>query len=133
VIRTLFKKCKYPFSEQAIINGKPDFVMPSEAYYRSNPIDCIVFTAKRTLRERWRQIVTEGTKAYGFFLATIDDSLTESQMDEMARNKIFVVVPRNLKETNSKYTKAFNVITFETFFDEYLDPAMKRWKKRNLD
>lgn len=49
---SLFKKLGYPFEEQVVINGKPDFLMPSAAYFRRNPIDCVIFTAKRTIRER---------------------------------------------------------------------------------
>ena len=52
----LFKELGYPFDEQRVINGKPDFIMPSYDHYIRNSIDCIIFTAKRTLRERWRQI-----------------------------------------------------------------------------
>lgn len=63
----LFKKLDYPFDEQKVINGKPDFLMPSYKHFVNNPIDSIIFTAKRTLRERWRQIVTEGTRGLGFY------------------------------------------------------------------
>jgi len=28
--------------------------------------------------------------------------------------------------------KAENVIAFEDFFEDYLDPAMKRWKKAGI-
>src|SRR3989339_944009 len=51
---SLFKILNYPFNEQIVINGKPDFLMPSAKHYSKNPMDCIIFTAKRTLRERWR-------------------------------------------------------------------------------
>lgn len=132
VIRTLFKKCEYPFTEQAVINGKPDFLLPSKAHYVEKAMDCIVFTAKRTLRERWRQIVTEGTKAYGFFLATQDESLSVTQLKEMSANKIYVVVPIDVKKRIPNYVTANNVITFEDFFEDYLDPAVARWKKQGV-
>jgi hypothetical protein len=129
IIRTLFRELNYPFSEQQVINGKPDFLMPSRSHYDAHPMDCIVFTAKRTLRERWRQIVTEGMKARGFFLATIDNKISENGLKEMNANKIFLVVPQSLKHEIPHYQKAPNVISFEDFFEDYLDPAMKRWKK----
>lgn len=44
-----------------------------------NAPDATIFTIKGTLRERWRQIVTEGTRGLGFFLATIDEGMKESQ------------------------------------------------------
>lgn len=49
----LFERLKYPFDKQKTINGKPDFIMPNVETYKKNRSDAILFTAKRTLRERW--------------------------------------------------------------------------------
>lgn len=128
MIRNLFKSLNYPFSEQVNIEGaKPDFVLPSEDYFRKRPLDCIIFTAKRTLRERWRQVVTEANKSYGFFLATIDTKISKSQIEQMAKHKVYLVVPKALKE--EVYTDAYNVLSFEDFFAQHLDPAIVRWEK----
>ena len=132
IIKTLFKRLSYPFDEQIVINGKPDFLMPGEKHYKSNAMDCIIFTAKRTLRERWRQIVTEGTRGLGFYLATIDDGVSESQLDEMKHNRIYLVLPVSLKKAILHYSEAYNVISFEEFFKNHLDPAVKRWKKAKI-
>lgn len=132
IIKMLFKRLEYPFDEQQIINGKPDFLMPSRAHYDQNPLDCIIFTAKRTLRERWRQIVTEGAKGRGFFLATIDEKVSRNGLEQMKNNKIYLVVPKHVKKKVEHYRTAHNVISFEDFFEDYLDPAMKRWKKAGV-
>lgn len=132
IIKTLFKKLSYPFQEQQVINGKPDFLMPSKAYYDINAMDCIVFTAKRTLRERWRQIATEGVPGRGFYLATIDEDVSESQLGEMKSNNIYLVVPERLNKEIEHYSKAPNVMSFEDFFEDHLDPAVKRWRKANV-
>ena len=132
IIKTLFKRLDYPFEEQQIINGKPDFLMPGKKHYDTNAMDCIIFTAKRTLRERWRQIVTEGTRGLGFFLATIDEKITSTQLKEMKENRIYLVLPASMKKTIKHYATAPNVISFESFFKDYLDPALKRWKKAGL-
>jgi len=132
IIKKLFKKMNYPFAEQQVINGKPDFLMPGREHYDKHAMDCIIFTAKRTIRERWRQIVTEGTRGLGFFLATIDEKVTENQLGEMRRNRIYLVVSSDLKKKVLRYNKAVNVISFEEFFRDYLDPAMKRWKKARI-
>jgi hypothetical protein len=128
VIRAAFEKLEYPFSRQAIINGQPDFLLPSEKHFKKNAMDCIIFTVKRTLRERWRQIVTEGTRGLGFFLGTIDEKIGQRDLKEMLAARIYVVVPRRIKSIRGDYQSASNVITFEDFFRDYLDPAMKRWK-----
>jgi len=132
IIKTLFKKLDYPFEEQQIINGKPDFLMPSKEHFDRNAMDCIIFTAKRTLRERWRQIVTEGTRGLGFFLATIDAKITSQQLKEIKGNRIYLVLPASMKKSIKHYAIAPNVISFESFFKDYLDPALKRWKKAGL-
>ncbi|MDO8302248.1 MAG: type II restriction endonuclease [Sedimentisphaerales bacterium] len=92
-------------------------------------MDCIIFTAKRTIRERWRQIVTEGTRGLGFFLATIDTSISDKQLAEMKAHRIYLVVPRDIR-MSGKYQEAENVLDFETFFLDHLDPAMARWRRK---
>lgn len=126
----LFKKLDYPFDEQKVINGKPDFLMPSFKHFKNNPIDCIIFTAKRTLRERWRQIVTEGTRGLGFYLATIDEEISSNQLMEAHNNRIYIVCPERIKK--KFYTDKINVLSFTQFFKDHLDPAMKRWKRNNV-
>lgn len=37
-----------------------------------------------------------------------------------------LVVPAGLK--NTAYKDRMNIVSFETFFDHYLDPAIVRWK-----
>ena len=128
VIRVLFTSLDYPFSEQVEIDGaKPDFVMPSKDFFVQRPLDCIIFTAKRTLRERWRQVVTEANKSYGFFLATIEKKVARNQIEQMAKHKVYLVVPKDLKENNEVYAAAYNVLSFEDFFSNHLDPALARW------
>ena len=126
------KQLNYPFDEQQVINGKPDFLMPSRAHYDRNPMDCIIFTAKRSLRERWRQIVTEGTRGLGFYLATIDEDISTAQLVEMMNHRIYIVVPSGVKNRVEVYTDAQNVITFEEFFKHHLDPAINRWKDKRI-
>ncbi len=132
IIKQLFRKLNYPFAEQQVINGKPDFLMPNRENYDTNPMDCVIFTVKRTVRERWRQIVTEGTRGLGFFLATIDDSISDPQLKEMLKNRIYLVMSVHLKNRTPHYKKAVNVLSFEEFFRDHLDPAVRRWKNGGI-
>ena len=106
--------------------------MPGRVYFDINPIDCIIFTAKRTLRERWRQIVTEGTRGLGFYLATIDETISGTQLKEMLGHRIYLVVPKRVKNTVKIYIEAPNVISFEAFFTHHLDPAIVRWEDADV-
>jgi hypothetical protein len=132
ILKTLFTSLGYPFDEQQVINGKPDFLMPGREYYDRNAMDCIIFTAKRTLRERWRQIVTEGTRGLGFYLATIDEKVSNAQLGEMRDHRIYLVMPDAIKSRISHYSAADNVISFEEFFQHHLDPAIERWRARDI-
>jgi hypothetical protein len=132
IFRSLFKRLEYPFVEEPTIDGKPDFLLPNIEHYHKLASDCIIFTSKRTTRERWRQVVTEGTRGLGFYLATIDDSVTESTLADMATNRIFLVVPALMKETIERYRIAPNVLSFEAFFEDVLDPKMRQWKRSKI-
>jgi len=130
IIKDLFNILKYPYDSQPLINGQPDFLLPSASHFQKNAMDCIIFTVKRTLRERWRQIVTEGTRGYLFFLATIDEKITSKQLQQIQSHRIYVVVPNRIK--NKTYSAHSNVISFETFFKQHIDPAMRRWQQNKI-
>ena len=66
----------------------------------------------------------------GFFLATIDDRVSEAQIREMKAARIHMIVPSRLKESVAQYTAAANVVTFEDFLEDHLDPKMTKWKKQ---
>lgn len=120
----------YPFTFQPAIDGTPDFVLPSTEHYKANAMDCFTFTAKRTLRERWKQITTEGAHGLGFFLATIDDKISKPQLEEMKAHRINVVCPAVIKE--QAYPTAVNVLSYRQFLDDHLDPAMERWRRNGV-
>ena len=128
-LRGLFRRLGYPFEEQVVINGKPDFLMPGRKLFAVNPAECIIFTAKRTLRERWRQITTEG-KHFRLFLATIDEDVSENQLNEMLKQQVYLVIPKMKIDVNPCYRDAKNVISFQEFFRGFLDPAVQRWREK---
>ena len=131
-VRFLFRQLNYPFEEQKVINGKPDFLLPNAAMYKKNPTDLILFTLKRTFRERWRQVVPEGFRTPQYFLATIDESLSKSALDEMLGHRIILVMPAANKESIPVYNNALNVVSFSTFFNDYLDPVALRWRRAGI-
>jgi len=120
----------YPFTFQPAIDGTPDFVLPSMEHYNRNAMDCITFTAKRTLRERWKQITTEGAHGLGFYLATIDPKLSKPQLEEMNTHRIRVVCPKAIKD--QAYPHTVNVLSYAQFLDDHLDPAMERWRRNGV-
>ncbi len=127
VVQTLFGALGYPYTSQPELSGsRPDFVLPSVEHYNAFAADCLIFTCKRTLRERWRQVVTEGLTGQAFYLATIDEGISVPELTRMKERNVIVVVPQAIKSDN--YPAQLNVISFENFFDHHLDPALGRWK-----
>ena len=131
VVQTLFGALGYPDTSQSELSGsRPDFVLPSVEHYRAFAADCLIFTCKRTLRERWRQVVTEGLTGQAFYLATIDERISVPELTRMRERNVIVVVPEAIK--SSYYLTQLNVISFENFFDHHLDPALGRWKANSV-
>jgi len=122
----------YPFETQKTVNGKPDFILPNAALYHKTPGECILVTAKRTLRERWRQIITEGFRSPQYFLVTIDEKQSSDSLREMAGHRIYLVIPERIRQSVSVYKTCGNVISVKAFFDDYLDPAMARWRQARI-
>jgi hypothetical protein len=130
IVSHILDRLGYPYTSQAVImGGKPDFILPSLEHYNAYPSDCIVLTCKRTLRERWRQIVTEGVTGT-FFLATLDAQVNRLQVKEMNDRRVTLVVPEAVKI--EKYSSMPNVMSFEYFFQHHMDPAMGRWKAASV-
>lgn len=114
-----------PHEVQAVIDAKkrPDFVLPSFAAYM-DPLrgreGALVLSAKTTLRERWKQVHGEMQNC-DLFLATVDESIAENAIQDMARQRIVLVVPESLKKSDTTvYKSQLNVISFKTFFESEL-------------
>jgi len=124
----LLRAMNIPFEEQKIVNGKPDFLIPNAALYRTNPSDVLLLTAKRTLRERWRQIIIEGARSPHYFLATIDERLTGSMIREAAQNRVQIVVPEIVIARVPEYRNHGNVNSFHQFLENFVQPTRLRWR-----
>jgi len=131
-IAFILDSLRYPFEVQKIINGKPDFILPDANLYYTTPGECVLLTAKRTLRERWRQIIPEGFKSPQYFLVTIDEKQTANNLKEMAQHRVYLVVPERIRQSISVYGTSGNVISVSAFFEDYLDPAVIRWRQAGI-
>lgn len=115
------------FVEQAVTGGRrPDFVMPDLPVLRSRKRahgDALVVAAKTTLRERWKQVTSEKLNC-DVFLATVDDRVARTSIQEMADAGIRLVVPETLKTSDEAHYKGqSNVLSFREFFDNEIRGA----------
>ncbi|MEA3369190.1 MAG: type II restriction endonuclease [Candidatus Ratteibacteria bacterium] len=128
-VRYLFESLKYPFNTQTMLNGKVDYVIPSEKAFRKNRTACVVISIKRTLRERWKQVVGElvSTNAGRIYIMTADTNISPSKIDEMKKHNVNLVVWDELKR--KQFGKYYNVTGFSQFMKIDLPSSRKMWEQ----
>ena len=89
------------YTPQAKTEGRrrPDFIFPSQDAYHDPtfPVESLTsLAAKTTCKDRWRQILVESERLKGgrIYLCTLQQGISESQMDEMEEEKVTLVVPK---------------------------------------
>lgn len=125
-----------PFQEQRFIgNQRPDFILPSVKVYKDpnrERDEALILSLKTLLRERWKQVLSEN-KASDLYLGTVDDGIAGASIEEMRENRIYLVVPEQLKESEyTEYKGHDNVITFRDFFRVELKKRQTIWLNKGL-
>lgn len=128
-VKYLFELLKYPFDTQTLLNGKVDYVIPSETAFRKNRTACVVISIKRTLRERWKQVVGElaSTNAGKIYMMTADNEISSSKVNEMKKHNMNLVIWDELKD--SQFQKYYNVSGFSQFVKIDLPSSRKMWER----
>lgn len=91
------------FDHRPIVEGgkRPDFVFPSSAAY-ANPAfpasNLRMLAAKTTVKDRWRQILSEADRIGTKHLLTLQEGVSEPQFREMTESNVQLVVPRGLHQ-----------------------------------
>lgn len=136
-IRQMLIDGAVPFDYQQLIGSRsPDFILPSLGLYKSarrRQGDVMILSAKTTLRERWQQILNEGAKSAAVFLATLDQTVTQTTLRDLAGSDIHLVVPERYVRHAGKghqtgvYFNQENVISFRSFFDDVIGSRRHGW------
>lgn len=128
-VKYLFESLKYPFDSQTILNGKVDYVIPNEKAFRKNRTACVVISIKRTLRERWKQVVGElaSTNAGRIYMLTADEDISPSKINEMKKHNVNLVIWDKLKK--KKFKKYYTVTGFSQFIKIDLPSSKKLWEQ----
>lgn len=82
--------------------NKPDFLFPDVASYRdvAFPVDRLTMLgAKSTLKDRWRQVLSEAERIPDKHLLTLEPGISENQTDEMRAKGLSLVIPARLHDT----------------------------------
>jgi len=103
--------------------NKPDFLFPGEGEYRDPTFPDARLTmlgAKSTLKDRWRQVLSEATRISEKHLLTLEPGVSENQTDEMRAKHLQLVIPRQLHGTYRLTQQAWlmDIATFLTIVRE---------------
>ncbi|MER9215880.1 type II restriction endonuclease [Mesorhizobium sp. M0663] len=82
--------------------NRPDFLFPGQVEYRDADFPAARLTmlgSKSTLKDRWRQVLSEAARIDQKHLLTMEPGISENQTDEMRAKQLQLVLPRKLHET----------------------------------
>jgi hypothetical protein len=106
---------------------RADFILPSIDVYRRDRNLAIVLSAKRTLRERWQEVVDELQRmnSPNVYLATTDESISLEKQREIAQRNIYLVVWDEVKR--ALFPDDSLVVGYSEFVNRILTHFEARW------
>lgn len=107
-----------------------DFYMPSITDFQRDRTRCMLISLKRTLRERWREVVGElyETRAPNVYLATADEDISFEKIKGISRHNIRTVVWDEIKEEN--FPDEPMVISYTQLANREIPAFRQFWAKR---
>ncbi len=124
-LENIFRDEKLVFDTQATTENKkkPDFLFPSQAAYHDKqfPESKIhMLAAKTCCKDRWRQMITEAERISTKHLFTLQEGVSENQLNEMYDSNVILVVPKTkIKSFPKSYRdKILNLEGFVKFIIE---------------
>jgi hypothetical protein len=101
-------------------NGnRPDFLFPSIEAYRDascDPARLTMLGAKSTLKDRWRQVLTEADRVDRKHLLTLSPALSENQTNQMVVEDVQLVVPDEIRSTYT-INQQRQILNFYSFIE----------------
>lgn len=93
---------RYARGAQTENRNRPDFLFPGAEDYASATFPASRLTmlgAKSTLKDRWRQVLSEAHRIDQKHLLTLEPGISRNQTDEMQAKALQLVIPRPLHQT----------------------------------
>jgi hypothetical protein len=103
-LEAIFKASALKFARGAETENrnKPDFLFPGAAEYRDSAFPTARLTmlgAKSTLKDRWRQVLSEAQRIPEKHLLTLEPGISENQTNQMKGEALHLVIPAPLHST----------------------------------
>jgi hypothetical protein len=108
--------------------SRVDFMIPSDDAFKKNPTSAVIVSAKRTLRERWREVVEElhAMRSPNIFLATADYDVSDGHIEAICGHyRIHLIVWDEVKE---KYSGDPLVLGYTEWANERIPILKQFWK-----
>jgi type II restriction enzyme len=95
----VFTTFNLDYSTQAVTedNKKPDFIFPNIEAYLNPAFDSeklTILASKTTCKDRWRQILNEADRVKTKHLFTLQQGISQNQLEEMYKYNVCLVVPK---------------------------------------
>nr|WP_246404191.1 type II restriction endonuclease [Novosphingobium sediminicola] len=120
-LEAIFKahSIRYARGAQTENRNKPDFLFPGQDEYRNfayPAADLTMLGAKSTVKDRWRQVLSEADRIETKHLLTLEPAISENQTNEMQARLLQLVVPTPLHQTYKENQRAW-ILGLEDFID----------------
>lgn len=101
-VERIFRNASIPCEMRSSqVDGKPDIVVPGGNEYndKSWPDEKLfVIGLKTTCKDRWRQVLNEGSRVPLKHLITLQEGISSNQLTEMAESRISLIVPEEIQK-----------------------------------
>lgn len=123
----LLELMEIPYEKKKRLH-RVDFMIPSDEAFRQNPNRALILSAKRTLRERWREVVEElqTMRSPNVYLITADENISQGHVEGICeRYRIHLVVWDDLKI--KQFSEEPLVISYTTLANEIISDFKRFW------
>lgn len=110
LLQKMLIQCEKPTGKDARkIFRQVDLIAPSVQVAKEKPEQAIYISVKRTLRERWKQVVDEKILGYVYLITNTTETkdLTESKCETIGKQKIILYVQDKVKKLDYLKDKPF--------------------------
>ncbi len=122
----IFLKAGIRHSRQKITEQrkKPDFIFPDILFYHRLPRAYVpkyitMLAAKRTCKDRWRQVISEADLLPEKHLITLEPRISINQTDEMQKGGLRLIVPKGIQKTYTNSQREW-LMNLEEFMEMVL-------------
>jgi len=125
-IQVLLELAQIPHEVQSK-RERADFILPSVDLLDHDRPRAVLLSAKRTLRERWQEVVDELQRVNcpNTYLATTDEGLSKNVVAEIKRRNIYLVVWDHVAA--GKFPDEPTVVGYSRFVADISSHFLPRW------